>query len=37
MELLRKNIGFCPKKDILFENLSIREHLEIFGKLKGIN
>ena len=37
MELLRKKIGFCPKQDILFDHLSIREHLELFGKLKGIN
>ena len=37
MELLRKKIGFCPKEDIIFDHLSIREHLELFGKLKGIN
>ena len=37
MELLRKKIGFCPKQDILFDNLSIREHLELFGKIKDIN
>lgn len=36
MDVARKLIGFCPQFDILWEDLTGREHLQLFGKLKGI-
>mmetsp|Transcript_30475 Transcript_30475/g.46698 ORF Transcript_30475/g.46698 Transcript_30475/m.46698 type:complete len:119 (+) Transcript_30475:4141-4497(+) len=32
----RKLIGYCPQFDAIFEGLTVREHLEIYSKLKGI-
>jgi len=32
----RKNIGFCPQFDALFELLTAREHLALYARLKGI-
>ena len=32
----RKHIGFCPQFDALFELLTAREHLTLYGRLKGI-
>jgi ABC-type multidrug transport system ATPase subunit len=37
METARKHIGFCPQFDILWEDLTGREHLRLFGKLKGVS
>ena len=31
----RKHFGCCPQHDILFPELSAREHLELYGMLKG--
>ncbi|XP_022152229.1 ABC transporter A family member 1 isoform X2 [Momordica charantia] len=36
MEEIRKGLGVCPQKDILFPELTVREHLEIFATLKGV-
>ena len=32
----RKKIGICPQHDVLFKDLNIREHLEIFSIFKGV-
>lgn len=32
----RQSLGFCPQFDVLFELLSVREHLWLFARLKGI-
>ena len=32
----RKQIGYCPQFDCIFEGLTVREHLEIYAALKGI-
>jgi len=32
----RKHIGYCPQFDALLENLTAREHLELYCALKGI-
>lgn len=32
----RSSLGFCPQFDVLFESLSVREHLWLFGQLKGL-
>jgi ATP-binding cassette subfamily A (ABC1) protein 3 len=35
MELIRKSMGVCPQHDVLFENLSVKEHILFFSQLKG--
>ena len=32
----RKTIGYCPQFDALIEELSVTEHLHLFGRLRGI-
>jgi len=29
-------MGICPQHDVIFEDLTVREHLEVFGKLRKI-
>ena len=36
MELFREKLGICPQHDILFQDLNIREHLEMFSIFKGV-
>lgn len=33
----RKSLGLCPQHNILFDDLTVREHLIFFCRLKGIN
>lgn len=35
MAKTREKLGVCPQHDVLFENLTPREHLEIFAAFKG--
>lgn len=35
MDVIRKSMGVCPQHDVLFENLSVREHILFFSQLKG--
>lgn len=35
MDFLRGMIGVCPQHDVLFEDLTVREHFEIFAIFKG--
>jgi ATP-binding cassette subfamily A (ABC1) protein 3 len=35
MERIRYSMGVCPQHDVLFENLSVREHILFFAQLKG--
>nr|XP_043635410.1 ABC transporter A family member 1 [Erigeron canadensis] len=37
MKDIRKNLGVCPQYDILFPELTVKEHLEIFANIKGVN
>ncbi|KAK9987447.1 hypothetical protein SO802_032398 [Lithocarpus litseifolius] len=37
MDEIRKTLGVCPQNDILFAELTVKEHLEIFAILKGVN
>lgn len=32
---VRKNVGLCPQEDILFDFMTVREHLQFYGRLKG--
>ena len=36
MDEIRTFMGVCPQHDVLFDDLTVYEHLEFFGKLKGI-
>lgn len=33
---LRSEIGYCPQFDALYENLSGRDHVELYARIKGI-
>ena len=37
MKNFRNKLGICPQHDILFPNLTVREHLEMFCYFKGFN
>ena len=34
-EEIQKLIGLCPQHGILYPELTVREHLEFYGRLKG--
>ncbi|XP_037492924.1 ABC transporter A family member 1 isoform X1 [Jatropha curcas] len=36
MDEIRNGLGVCPQHDILFPELTVREHLEMFAMLKGV-
>lgn len=36
MDAFHKQIGICPQHDVLFADLSVKEHLELFARFKGI-
>ncbi|WCJ33447.1 ATP-binding cassette sub-family A member 2 [Euphorbia peplus] len=36
MDEIRNVLGVCPQHDILFPELTVREHLEMFALLKGV-
>ncbi|CAG5124847.1 unnamed protein product, partial [Candidula unifasciata] len=36
LEQIRKRCGICPQHNILFDDLSCREHLEMFANIKGV-
>lgn len=31
----RAHLGLCPQHNVLFNELTVREHLEFFARLKG--
>ncbi|CAH8434439.1 unnamed protein product [Schistosoma turkestanicum] len=35
MNTIRTNLGFCPQHNILFDYLTVIEHIEFYAKLKG--
>ena len=37
MDIFRQKLGICPQHDILFSDLNIREHLEMFSIFKGVD
>ena len=37
MDKFREKLGICPQENILFEELTIRENLEIFSTIKGVS
>ena len=36
IDTVRKNLGLCQQFDVLFDELTVREHLEMVCELKGI-
>lgn len=34
---IRKIMGICPQHDILFDDLTAREHIELYAGLKGLH
>lgn len=36
MSLIRQDIGICLQHDCLFPQLTVREHVEFFSRLKGL-
>ena len=37
IEKFRAKIGICPQHDVLFKDLNVREHLEMFAMFKGVS
>ncbi|KAM0948803.1 putative ABC transporter, AAA+ ATPase domain, ABC transporter A [Dioscorea sansibarensis] len=37
MDEIREMLGVCPQNDILFPELTVKEHMEIFATLKGVS
>ena len=37
IEDFRRRIGICPQHDVLFKDLNVREHLEVFSYFKGVS
>ncbi|XP_023666396.2 phospholipid-transporting ATPase ABCA3 [Paramormyrops kingsleyae] len=35
MALVRRSLGLCPQHDVLFDNLTVQEHLLFYAQLKG--
>lgn len=35
MMQVRSSLGVCPQHDVLFENLTVEQHILLFGRLKG--
>jgi len=33
---IRRSVGFCPQHDVLYDQLSVTEHLELYGSIKGL-
>uniref|UniRef100_A0A452TWU4 ATP binding cassette subfamily A member 13 n=1 Tax=Ursus maritimus TaxID=29073 RepID=A0A452TWU4_URSMA len=33
---IRRELGVCPQQDVLFDNLTVREHLLLFASLSGV-
>uniref|UniRef100_A0A8C9ZQF5 ATP binding cassette subfamily A member 3 n=1 Tax=Sander lucioperca TaxID=283035 RepID=A0A8C9ZQF5_SANLU len=37
MAMIRRSLGLCPQHDVLFDNLTVREHLLFYAQLKGFS
>ena len=36
LDKVRKNLGMCPQENILFEELTVEQHLKFFGQVSGM-
>uniref|UniRef100_A0A8C7ZZY2 ABC transporter domain-containing protein n=1 Tax=Oryzias sinensis TaxID=183150 RepID=A0A8C7ZZY2_9TELE len=37
MDSIRKYLGMCPQHNVLFDELTVEEHIYFYGRLKGLN
>jgi len=37
VDIAYRMIGYCPQHDALWSSLTIREHLHIYGAIRGIS
>jgi len=37
VDIAYKMIGYCPQHDALWSSLTIREHLHVYGAIRGIS
>ncbi|XP_055596640.1 phospholipid-transporting ATPase ABCA1-like [Uranotaenia lowii] len=37
MKKIRNSLGYCPQHNILFDELTVQEHLYFYGRLKGLS
>jgi len=37
MDAIRRTLGLCPQHDILYDDLTVTEHLSMFGAIKGLS
>jgi len=37
LQEIRKIMGVCPQHDILFDGMTVKEHLELYAVFKGVN
>ena len=36
MDLVRRSLGICPQHDVQYPNLTVRQHIDIFARLKNV-
>lgn len=36
IEAVRKSLGLCPQHNVLFDDLTVGEHMWFYGRLKGL-
>ena len=36
IDLVRRSLGICPQHNVLFDRLTVNEHLKFFALLKGV-
>ena len=37
MDEIRNSLGICPQYNVLFDDLTVEEHLWFYAKLKGLD
>ena len=37
MESIRQSLGLCPQHNVLYDRLTVREHLNFFARLKVVS
>lgn len=37
LEIVQLQIGLCPQFDVLWDNLTVQEHLEFYARIKGVH
>lgn len=37
LDVARQSMGFCPQFNILYDNLTVSEHILFYGQLKGLS